>query len=200
MEVQCSKSTLRYDDEHVIGSSSSGWGRSRHVAKAGKVEPKASADPAMKGDDDRIMQAEPQHKTRMYESAHTHGMAKPVSEYDDEHIIGAKPSGRRKGKGLAKEEDVMELNGSVDLTSKHDDEHFVLSKNVGGTSSGADAVFAMLSGESIHGGRADEGRIGEKPDGRRYGPGSYLSGKASSKPKREAERKSMSKRPKEYGF
>lgn len=68
------------------------------------------------------------------------------------------------------------------------------------TSSSADAVLAMFSGESIHGGRADERRIGEKLDGRRYGPGSYLSVKAPSKPNREAERKSISKRPKEYGF
>lgn len=70
----------RYDDEHVIGSSSSGWGRSRRAAKDGKLEPKATADPALKGDDDRIMQAELQHKTRRNDGAHTHDMAKSVSE------------------------------------------------------------------------------------------------------------------------
>lgn len=97
----------------------------------------------------------------MYESSHTHGMAKSVSEYDDEHVIGASSSGRGIGKALTKEA-VTKLNGSADSTSKHDDERIVTSKTVGGADSGADAVLAMFSGESIHGGGVGERRIGEK--------------------------------------
>ena len=150
-------------------------------------------------DEEHNMATEHEHKRRMYDGAHAQGMAKSVSEYDDEHVIGSSSSGRVKGKALTKE-DVMELNGSADSTLKHDDERIVPSKTVGGAGSEADAVLAIFSGESIHGERAGERKIGEKLDGRRYGPGAYLSGQTSSREKREAEKKSVSRRPKEYGF
>lgn len=53
----------------------------------------------------------------------------------------------------------MKLNGSAYSISKHDDERIVSSKTVGGAESGADAVLAMFSGESIYDGRADDRRI-----------------------------------------
>ena len=81
----------------------------------------------------------------------------------------------------------MELNGSADSVSKHNDEHAIPPKTVGGVESDANAVLAMFSGESIHGGRVGEGRIGEKLDGRRYGPGSYFSSKTTEAKDRRRE-------------
>lgn len=43
----------------------------------------------------------------------------------------------------------MELNGSADSTSKHDNEHVISSKTVGKMASGADAVLTLLSGEYL---------------------------------------------------
>ena len=198
----CAKSTSRYDHKNFTGSTLSTLRKPEGLTEKDPLSTKdmrGASSSTFRYDEEHNMLAEPEHKTRMYGGAYALGMAKSISEYDDEHVIGSSFSGRGKGKALNKE-DVMELIGSADSTLKHDDERIFPSKTVGGAGSGADAVLAVFSGESIHGGRAGDRKIGEKLDGRMYGPGSYLSSQTSSGEKREAEKKSVSRRPKEYGF
>lgn len=58
IEVQCAKSTSRYDDEHLIGSTSSDWGRRDYLAEDDIKELNDRHDPTPKGDNERNIEAE----------------------------------------------------------------------------------------------------------------------------------------------
>lgn len=166
--------------------------------------------------DDKLRLTRRDEKLRGYTTSHDEEIevqcTKSTSRYDDEHLIGSTSSGWGRRAWLA-EEDINELKDGHDLTPNGDNEGLIIEAElgattqmyigdytVGGAGSDADAVLAMFSGESCHGERVGERRIGEKLDGKKYGPGSYLSSKTSSRPEPGAEKKSTGTRPKEYGF
>lgn len=172
---QSARSVSRYDDEHVIGSSST-VKRPQYIYGPGGDIVDVSRDK-----DD----AEPPTPTHLRTSAPS------TSRYDDEHLISSNQYH-------------VNSHGTSKSVSTDDDEHVVSSKaledgtpKIGLRDLG---LLGMFSKQSSHGKEREGKRIGEKLVGNTYGPGSSLTGKSSAKPKRAAEKGEVTARPKEYGF
>lgn len=102
LEVQqCENSTSRYDNEHPIGSTSSGLRSTEGLTEKDPLSIKdklGASSPISRYHDEHIMQAEPEHKTRMFDGAHAHGIGKSAIAYDGEHGIGASSLGGLKAR------------------------------------------------------------------------------------------------------
>lgn len=169
------KSVSRYNDEHIIGS--------RSTAK----RPQYQYGP--RGD---IAGVEGEQEDDEYRAIHHSRTSAPsTSRYDDEHVITSRPDHR------------VTMHGMSPSISNYDDEHAISASKAGGKEAGKNGgqkgagLLGMFSGESSHGSGK---RIGEKFVGSHYGPGKFLRGKSSMKPKREGQNTTGSGRPKEYGI